>query len=109
MTFSTAFGSDLGEVETLAREAAAVVVAEHPEAVAGATPIVRLRGFVDGGVSVLVGVRVHAPNAGPAVRSALVREIYERLADAGVQIGAVAAESPPTSPPPPAPGFMKPK
>jgi small-conductance mechanosensitive channel len=108
-TFSTAFGTDLDRVEVLAREAAERVIASHSQTVSGTEPTVRFRGFVDGGVSVLVGVRVESPSAAPAVRSALVRELYRTLSAAGVQIGAAAAEAPPTSQPPPPPGFMKPK
>jgi small-conductance mechanosensitive channel len=109
VTFSTAFGSDLDRVEALAREAAETVIASHPDITEGAEPVVRFRGFVDGGVSVLVGVRVVSPSAAPSVRNALVRGLYRALAEAGVEIGAAAGDAPPTSPPPPAPGFMKPK
>ncbi len=109
VTFSTAFGTDLDRVETLAREAAEKVVATHEGTVRESEPLVRFRGFVDGGVSVLVGVRVTCPADAPSVRNALVRELYKALGTAGIEIGAAAADAAPTSPPPPAPGFMKPK
>ena len=110
VTFSSPFGTDLDEVESVARQAAEAVLASHDDdVVADRTPLVRFRGFVDSGVSVLVGVRVTSPAAAPSVRDALVRELYRRLGTAGVEIGAVTADAPPKSPLPQAPGFLKPK
>jgi small-conductance mechanosensitive channel len=108
ITFTVAYGSDLGEVEALAREAAEAVIASDVGAVSGAEPTVRLRGFVDGGISVLVGLRVSSPDVVPRMRGALVRELHTRLASAGIEMGAAAAETPPKSAPPPAPGLLKP-
>jgi small-conductance mechanosensitive channel len=109
VTFAVPYGTDLDEVEAVAREAAEQVIRTQEHVVKDSGPLVRFRGFADGGVSVLVGVKVASPAAGPVTRDALVRELYRRLSGAGVDMGAVAAEPTPQSPPPPAPGFLKPK
>lgn len=109
VTFSAPFGTDLEQLEATAQHAAEKVARTHSHAVGSVEPIVRFRGFVDSGVSVLVGVRVDSPSAAPSVRNALVRALYDELGNAGVEIGAAAPEPAPTSPPPPAPGFLKPR